>query len=186
MKRLIKDKKGQVIGIILFFLILLSILVIGFIGAIVIGIIDFGSDTINPIMKELGVVGDTNVSEVATYTFGTLEIINNTLPMLMGFLYVGALIFSIVFAIGYTFSPHPIFIGFYFLLIILLIFGSIILSNIYQDIYQGTDELATRLQSQTLLSFMILRAPYILTIIAAITGIYLFTRSNEIEGGYGV
>jgi len=182
LKSLKKDKRG-VIGIIVFFLILFGVLIIGFIGAIIIGVIDFGSDTISPVMRELGVVGDTNISEAADYTFGTLETVNTTLPMLMGFLYVGALIFSIIFAVSYSFNPNPILIGFYFVLIILLIFGSIIMSNMYQDIYTGTDELSTRLQEQTLLSYMILKAPYILAIIALITGIYLFTRGQAEVGG---
>jgi len=181
-KGLMKDKRG-VIGIIIFFLILMGVLIIGFIAAMALGIIDFASDTISPVMKELGVVGDTNISEAATYTFGTLETVNSTLPMLMGFLYVGALIFSVIFAVSYSFNPNPILIGFYFLLIILLIFASIIMSNMYQDIYSGSDEIATRLREQTLLSYMILHSPYILAVIAFITGIYLFTRSAESGGG---
>jgi len=181
LKSLKKDKRG-VIGMILFFLILMGVLVIGFIAAMAMGVIDFASDTISPIMKELGVVGDTNISEAATYTFGTLETVNSTLPMLVGFLYVGALIFSVIFAISYSFNPNPILIGFYLLMIVLLIFASIIMSNMYQDIYSGTDEIASRLREQTLLSYMILQSPYILTIIAFITGIYLFTRPMETGG----
>jgi len=180
------NKKG-VGGIIIFFVLLFLILIIGFMGAMVIGIVDFASDTITPITQELGMVGETNLSEVAEYTFVPLNGFIQALPWLLGLSYVLALIFSIVFVIAYAYNPNPAFIGFYFVLIILLIFGSIIMSNIYEEIYTGDDEIATRLHEQTLLSFMILHSPKILTIIAFFTGIYLFAgRQNEAGGFSGI
>lgn len=183
MKTIIKqNKKGQM-GIIIFFFLLLTILIIGFIAAMVVGIIDFASDTITPIAEELGVVGSSNVSQAAQYSFGTLNIVVQSLPWIVGLAYVAALIFSVVFAIVVTYNPHPALLGLYFFLMILLVFGAIIMSNMYQDIYTGTDEIATRLQEQTLLSYMILYSPFILALIAGITGIYLFTAQREEGGG---
>jgi hypothetical protein len=182
--KLKNDKRG-VIGIIMFFLILMGVLIIGFIAAMLTGVFDFASDTITPVMKELGMVDDINVSESTTIVFGTMETVSSSLPLLMGFLYVGALIFSVIFAVSYSFNPNPILIGFYLLLIVLLIFAAITMSNMYQDIYSGTDEIATRLREQTLLSYMILYSPYILSVIAFITGIYLFSRPSDI-GGVGI
>ena len=186
MRSLIKEKKGNVIGIIVFFSILLIVLIFGFIAAMAVGIIGFVSDEVTPIMEDLGMVGDVNVSEASTYTFGVADTFVNSLPWLIGFVYVAALIFSIIFAISYSYSPHPVFIGFYFMLVILLIFGSIIISNMYEEIYTGTDEVALGLQNQPLTSHMILYSPFILTVIALLTGVYLFTRPSEIGGGFGV
>jgi len=181
MKKIMKDKKG-VIGIIIFFIILFAVLVLGFIGAIAVGIIDFASDEITPIMQDLGVAGPANLSEAAEYTFVPLNSLVQALPWIVGFGYVVALIFSVIFVLSYTYNPHPAFIGFYFALVILLVFGSIVMSNIYQDIYSADDEIAERLQEQTLLSHMILYSPFILTLIAFITGIYLFAGPKG-EGG---
>ena len=97
------------------------------------------------------------------------------------------LLFSIAFVVIYGINPHPALLGLYFFLVILLIIFSIFMSNIYQDIYSGTDVLATELQSQTLMSFMILRSPFILTLIAIIAGIFMFAVQGINQGGgYGI
>jgi len=185
MNKIIKNKKGA-IGIIIFFMILFAILVLGFIAAMAVGIIDFASDTITPVMQELGVAGNSNLSEAAEYSFVPLNTFVQALPWVVGLSYVVALLFSIIFVLSYNYNPHPAFIGFYFALVILLIFGSIIMSNMYQDIYSADDEIAERLKEQTLLSYMILYSPFILTLIALITGIYLFAGPKGEGGGYGL
>ena len=189
MNKIIKNKKGA-IGIIIFFMILFAILVFGFIGAMALGIIDFASDTITPVMQELGVAGNSNLSEAAEYSFVPLNTFVQALPWVVGFTYVIALIFSIIFVLSYNYNPHPAFIGFYFALMILLIFGCVIMSNMYQDIYTGGDDIASRLQEQATMSYLILHSPWIMAIIAMIGGILMFTRQGSSEGGgtggYGV
>jgi len=179
-----KNKKGA-IGIILFFLALFTILIIGFVATMGLSILDFGSDTITPIMQDIGIVGDTNISEAADHTFGVVDSTIQALPFILGLVYVAALIFSIMFVVGYSQNPNPFYIGLYLALVMLLIFGSIIMSNMYEDIWTGNDEIATRLQSQTLMTYMILYSPFILTMIALLTGIWLFAKPSE-TGGFGV
>jgi hypothetical protein len=185
--KLMKDKKGG-IGLIIFFFVLLGVVVLGFIGAMVVSVIGFASDEITPVMEGLGMVGDTNVSQAAEFSFGVADTFIQTLPWLLGFGYVLALIFTLVFIFIAGYQPHPAFMGFYFVLMILLIFGCVIMSNMYQDIYTGTDEIATRLQAQTITSFMILHSPMIMVFIAIIGGILMFARhSTETSvGGFGV
>lgn len=180
-----KNKKGM-IGIIMFFVALLLILILAFIGAVVIGIGGFTADLITPIMTDLGTVGGTNVSAAAEATFTPVDTIVNAFPWLLGICFVAALLFSIGFAASLTISPNPFFIGLYFMLMILLIFGTIIMSNIYEDIYTGNDDIATSLQEQPLTSHLILYSPFILTLIATITGIYMFAKPNDAGGGFGV
>ena len=93
------------------------------------------------------------------------------------------LVFTLVFVFIVGYNPNPAFIALYLALMILLIFGCIIMSNMYQDIYTGTDDLALRLQEQTTLSYLILHSPFIMTMIAAIGGILMFTRQSANEGG---
>jgi hypothetical protein len=175
------NKKGA-IGLIWFAAILFLIIIVGFIAAMGIGVLDFVGDEITPIMSELGMAGDTtNMSEIAGYTFVPLNNVIQSLKWLGGLAFMMALIFSIVFGMSYSYNPHPVFIGFYFALILLLIFGTIFMSNMYEDIYTGTDDIALRLQEQTILSYMILYSPFIIALISFITGIFIFTRSgNEV------
>lgn len=180
-----KNKKG-LIAIIMFFALLFIIMIVGFMAAIIFSIVDFGLDELTPIMTDLGVVGSANVSAASEFTFGTLQTTLNAMSWIIGFAYVLALIFSVVFAISYSFNPNPVYIGLYFMFIILLIFGSIVMSNMYEDILTGDDEIATRLQEQTLLTFMLLHSPVILTAISFLTGIYIFARREESVGSFGV
>jgi len=177
-----KDKKGM-FGILFFFIILFSILIIGFVLVIATGVLGFASDEITPVMEGIGVVGDTNISQATTYTFGVTDTLIKSAPWLIAFGYIMALIFSIVLVMGYNYNPNPAFIGFYIALIFLLILGSIIISNTYEDIYTGTDEIALKMQSQTAMSYLILYSPFIMTLIAFITGIFLFAGNRE-TGGY--
>lgn len=179
-----KDKRG-VMGILLFFAFLFLILVLGFIATIVVAVLDFGGDTITPIMQDIGMAGTSNISEYVEYSVVPLNNLVQALPWLIGFGFICAIIFSVIFAVSYRYNPNPVYIGLYLMLILLLIFGSIIMSNMYEDIYTGTDEIATRLQSQTISTYLILYSPVIFTIIAFLTGIYLFVGRRE-EGVYGI
>lgn len=188
--KLMKNKKGA-IGIIIFFIILLVILVIGFVAALLWSTIDIVSDELTPIMTDLGVIGGANLSEAAENTVGIADTFVQALPWLIALGYVLALVFTLVFVFVVGYSPHPAFIAFYVVLMILLIFGCIIISNVYQDIYTGDDEISSRLQEQTILSYMILYSPMIMFTIAILGGILMFSRRSDSEGGgsgggYGV
>jgi len=180
------NKRG-VMGLIFLFLIIFTILIVGFIGTMAISIIDYTSDELTPIMTDLGVIQQGNISinmsDIGEKTFGVLDTLVQTLPWLFALIYGCSLIFTLIFVLGYRTNPHPVFLGLYFALMLLLIFGSIIMSNMYQDIYSGTDEIATRLQEQTMMSYMMLYAPHIMGLIAAVGGILMFTRSPGESGG---
>jgi len=178
----IKGKRGA-IGIIIFFSILMIVLVLGFIATIAWSVIDIVSDEITPIMTELGVVGSSNVSEYAEYGFGVANTFVQSIPWLITIGYVLSLIFTLVFVFIVGYSPNPAFIALYIALMVLLVFGCVIMSNMYQDIYTGTDEIATRLQEQTTMSHLILYSPFIMALIAIIGGVLMFAIKNT-EMGY--
>ena len=181
-----KNKKGGV-GIIFFFLLLFTILIFGFIASMVVSLLTYTSSELTPIMEDLGMVGETNLSQAAEYSFGTLDKVVQALPWIVAFSYVAMLIFSIVFMVSWNYNPNPIFLGLYVMFVILLIFGCIIMSNMYQDIYSGGDVIAEGLQEQAALSWMILYSPAIMALIAFITGIYIFAgKQTEFQGGFDV
>ena len=177
-----KGKKGA-IGIIIFFAILMLILLIGFFVTLFWSALDIVSDELTPVMEGLGMAGNTNLSEAAEITFGTADTLIQALPWIITIGYVMALIFTLVFVFIVGYNPHPAFIGFYLALMILLVFLCIIVSNMYQDFYTGTDDIATRLQEQTTMSYLILHSPFIIMLIAVIGGVLMFARQANSEGG---
>lgn len=181
-----KNKKG-VGSLIFFIIILITVLVIGFAATLLTGVITWASDEVSPIITEIGMVEDVaNFSEASDYSVKPANNFIQALPWVVGFSYVAMLIFCMFFAIGYQSSPNPFFIGLYIFLVILVIFFSIIISNMYQDIYTGNDVLAEQLHEQQLMTFMILKSPVILTLVALIAGIFIFTRPTDVGGGYGI
>lgn len=182
-KKLMKNKKGFE-GILFFVIALIVILMIGVLASVAVGLFTYTSDQVTPIFAEIGVVNDdVNMSEIASYTITPANNFVQTLPWLIGFGYVIMLIISMVFVITYESNPHPAFMGAYIFFVILLIFAAMIISNVYEEIYSGSDELSTELHDQTALSYMILFSPAILTLIAMVTGIFLFARPKEVGGG---
>ena len=181
------NKKGFM-GFVFFFLILFTILIIGFIAVVGVSVVKYTSGVVTPVMKDIGVVGNANVSHASAVTFGTVDKLVGALPWLLAFSYVAMLIFSIIFVVSYNFNPNPVYIGIYFIFIILLIFGSIVMSNMYEDIYNSGDEvIGVGLQEQTAMSFMMLHSPWILSIIAFIVGIYIFAgKQSENQGGFDI
>jgi len=188
---MLKNTRGQAdgFGLVFFVILILVVLIMGFAAAMIWSVVDLTSDTVTPIMTELGVVGgSTNISEYSEYGFGTMNNMIQVLPWVIGLGYVLALVFLIVGVVIIGYNPHPAFIAFFFVLMILLIFGAIIMSNIYEDFYGGDDDIGSRLREQTLLSYLILHSPFNLALIMIIGGILMFARhsSNDLGAGVGV
>ena len=181
---MMKDKRGQM-QIIIFFLILFTILIIGFVAVLGITVVGFASETITPVMEDLGMVGEANLSEASQVTFGAVDKTIGALPWLLVFSYVAMLVFSIVFITAYTTNPNPAYIGIYFIFIVLLVFGAIIMSNMYQDLVVSGDEvIGDGLREQKSMSYFMIHSPWIMGLIAFLTGIYIFA-GNQREGGGG-
>jgi hypothetical protein len=145
------------------------------------GVLNWVFDTVVPEISNLGEIGSVNLTESAEYTITPINTLVQSFSWLAGVLYVLMLIGVIAMAFIIKSSPSKWLIGFFMLCIILLVLGSIFISNMYQDFYSGTDDMASRLKEQTLLSFMILNAPLIFTIVAFVTGIVLFTGMGQEE-----
>jgi len=179
---MINNKKGA-IGIIIFFAVLMGVLVLGFIMSLVWSVLDIASDEITPIFEGLGMVGDTNVSQAAELSIGVVDGFIQSVPWLIAMGYILALVFTLVFVYLVGYNPHPAYFAFFFSLMLLLILGCVVMSNMYQDIYTGNDEIASRLQEQTIMSFLILHSPFIMTLIAVIGGVLMFGMKNSGLGG---
>ena len=119
-----RGKKRGVIGMIILFVLLLTIVIVGFIAVMVISSVDYVSDEMTPIMTDLGVIdadgANVNMSYVGEITFGNANKIVQALPWLVALSYGMVLVFCFIFVLGLDIPAHPVFMGFYFILIILL------------------------------------------------------------------
>jgi len=175
------NKKGNLSYLVMIFLVFFVIMFVGFIMVIGSSIINWTFDEATPVLVDLGVMGDTNMTEIASMTITPLNNVVQSFTWLTGVLYVMMLIGSIGIAFIVRTTPQKWLMGFYFLLVIMLVMGSIFISNIYEDFQNDSGELATRLNEHTLLSFMLINSPMIFTAIAFITGIVLFSGMQEEE-----
>jgi len=171
--RKLNQRKAQT-GLIYLFGGLILILFLGVLFAVGSAVTNYVLDTTAPEFTSLGMAGDFNASEASTFVITPLNTFVQSLNWVMGVVYVLCLL--TIIGLAYVFRSTearwvmPLFICFMFLLVIVSIF----VSNIYEDFYNDTGDVGERLQEQTLLSFMILYSPAILSLIAVIAGIILF------------
>ena len=184
LRSLIQPKKKSGVGILFFFLILFVVLILGFMGAMIWSVLDIANDAIYPALQGLGVVEgvNANVTEYVDYGFGVTNTFVASMPWIIAFGYVLTLIFTLVFIYVAGYTPHPAFMAFYVSLMLLIIFGCVIMSNIYENIYQSGTEVSTRLKEQSIMSHLILHSPFIMTMIALVGGILMFARQSNAEG----
>lgn len=167
----------------IFFIGLLAIiLIIGFIMSIGSSVTNWTFDEVIPELTGLGMVGDANMTDIAEMVIVPMNSFVQNLQWVVGVLYVLMLIGSMGVAFSFRTAPNRWLIALYFSLVLILIILSMFISNMYEDFYDGTDDLASRLQEQTILSYMILYSPMIFSVISLITGAIMFAGRSDEEG----
>ena len=175
------NKKANFPVMIFMFFSIAILLVGGVMFALGGATLDFVLDTVVPEVSNLGVIGDTNLTEVAGYTITPVNSVMQTYTFFTGVAFVFGLIIIFAIAFSYRATGEGWLIPFFILLVISLVMMCILLSNIYAGFHDGTDEIAIRLQEQALLSFMILYSPAIMSIFSLLAGLVLFSGGgNEV------
>lgn len=166
-----------VIGIVILLMFLLVL------GAVMVAI---GSTTINwvfdiavPELTGLGMVGDANVTHAMDVTIAPVNTFVQNFTWVSGLIYIFGLI--AIFGICYAFKStgDKWLISLFFACVLILTIGCIFMSNIYQDIHDGNDTFAEIMREHVLLSFLIIYSPGIMTLLAFIAGIILFSGPQE-------
>lgn len=173
------NKKGNVFFIIAFFILVAIIVVGGFVLAAVFGVVKWTADIVYPEIDDLGMIGDTNFTEVAEYTFTPINAVINSLNWVFAILYFASIVFIVVFAVVSRVSPSRWVMPLYLVMTVLIIFLSIIMSNIYQDVLSGSGDFQQILISNSFLTYMILHSPLIFTIVLFVAGVFLYSGMNE-------
>lgn len=174
------NNRGQYGFLLFFFLFVAILMAVGFGVAILIGIINIASDEIIPEIEGIGTVDDNiNITEYAEYTTTPIETLINSFSWMGGLAYMIGIFGLFALAITYRVSMNRIFIFIFFAFALLLLMMSMFMSNIYEEFYNDTDELAVELKDQVLLSWLILYSPMIFAVVIFISGIILFTGQGE-------
>ena len=184
MRSLLKpNKKGQnqAFGILILVVVLVLIMFFGVAFALGGAVIDWTADEVTPVLSDLGVVGSTNLSEIAAVTVTPVNNVIQSMSWMIGIVYFVMLLGALMLAFMYRSSGNKVLIIFFFILVIVLILVSFFISNIYESYYDDTGEMATRLQDMKIASFLIIQSPVIMLVIALISGMIMFTpNENEV------
>jgi len=182
---LFKNKKGEGIVSIIMIVFFLFILLIGGVMLAFGGItLDWVVDTAVPELTTVGMVGSTNMSSIASTVFTPVNKITNSFSWFAGVIYILALLGVLGFAVGFRITGSKWLMGFFIGCMLLLVIASIFISNIYEEFYNDTGEVADRLHEYGLLSFMILYSPVIMCVIGFVGGIIMFSGIGGEEASY--
>lgn len=176
------NKKGNFELVLGFFIIIAVLLVVGFGMLVGSAILNMVFDEITPELTNLGVVSSTNLSTATSYTLTPLNSFIQSWTWMTGLVYMLAIFGLLGIAIVGRQSTSKIYISFYVMLAILLIMGSILMSNIYEDFtIDKDDKIVEHMDEHALLSYMVLNSPLIFTVIIFLAGIILFSGIGQEE-----
>lgn len=174
------DKKAQSFGMFLGFFILVAIIMAAGLFVIVgSSMVNYGMDIIAPEISDIGMLGSANMTAIADYSITPLNTVIQGFVWLTGALYFITFLSLFGLAIGFKATMSRWMIPLFLLMAVLMIFASIFISNMYQDMYTSNDDITNIMKEHTLLSWLILHQPMIFTIIILVSGIIMFSGMRE-------
>lgn len=174
------NRRGQLSNIVMFFIIILAILAIGLVIAIVGSSVKLFIDPTLSAFTSLPSTPGLNVGNIVAQATTPISAISSVLPSFLGVIYALALIGVLGVAYGFRITGEKYLIVPYFLLALLSIIGSIVISNMYENMYRSGGQLGAGLQAMTLFSWLMLYSPIIITIICFIGGAIIFSGFEEV------
>ena len=177
------NKKGSFMGIMLVVGGLFLIVMFGIILAIGSSTINWVMDETVPELETLGQVGDINTTQIIGATITPVNTVIQNFTWVAGLLYIFGIIGVFGLALTFRATGDKWLIGLYFGVVLILVIGCMLMSNIYEDVYNSGGDFGDILAEHTLLSFLIIYSPGIMVLIAFIAGIILFSGPSE---GLGV
>ena len=170
-----KKAQTSIMNVIGFGILLLLVLGVALIVGISVASLKPALDTAIPQLQSLpGTTG--------TYMARGLEPIStlsDNLGWIVGGLYIVALVGILGIAYGYRLSGQRILIVLFFGISILVILASILVSNIYQGMYNSGGTFGSELQAMTLFSWLMLYSPLVMIIITFFGGAIIFSGLGE-------
>ena len=172
------NNKGEVNVLLYITIFAFIIMFIGILAALGVSIGGILLDEITPAVQSIGSAGGSNITEYSNYVLEPLNTVYEDFYWLTGIFYIFALMALLIFSYGYRLTVNPIYVTFFFLLAILLVFASIYISNMYEDLLEGNNDISVRLEQQTIITFLLVYSPIIMSIIIFLAGIIMFTGGD--------
>lgn len=173
------NKKADIMAIVYLVLILFILLFAGLFMAFGSLVINWVFDEAMPELTNLGQVGSTNASQIGQLTLNPVNNVVQSFTWLGGVIYIMAILGCIGISTAFRLTGDRWLMGFFVVCMLMIIIASLFISNIYQDFYDGNDDVGPRLKEQTILSFLILYSPMIMCIIGFVCGIIMFSGYKE-------
>jgi len=176
---MIGNKKGNIVPILFIVGGLFLLVMIGIVAALGSSTINWVMDETVPVLSDLGMVGNINMTHTIDVAVQPVNIVIQNFTWMSGLIYIFGLVGIFGLAFMFKATGDKWLIGFFVSLVLILMIGCIMMSNIYEDIFRGTDALALILQEHLILSYLILYSPAIMAIVSFIAGIVLFSGPSE-------
>lgn len=174
------NKKAEFSGLFFFFVMIMVVLVLGFIGSIVIGIVSYSSGILAPTISGMGMVGDDiNMTQIASMSSDKGNAVIQNMQHILAVLYIFGLILIFGMAITINLTGSKFLMGLYFMLAVFVIGFCILMSNAYENLVGGTDIIATQLQQQGAMTFLMIHSPSIFTVLIFLGGFFALTGLNR-------
>ena len=146
------------------------------------GITKTATDEIFPVLEDLGeIVPGYNNSETMDIALTPIESMIDNFSLMIGLIYVVGIIGMLSFAFIFRNNYNGWVVALFIVSIMVLIVTCIGVSQMYEDFYLEQDELGEALRSATLISYLIIYSPVVMTLVAFIAGIILFTGNQEVR-----
>ena len=180
LRKLTKDKKG-ITGILLVVVGLFLLMFIALLMIIGSATINYIMDIAMPELTDLGMIESHNLSQTTSTVLNPIDTFVQNLTWVVGIVYIFGVM--AVFGVAFVFrsTGEKWLMALFISLVLILVIASIFVSNIYEELIGGTDDLSLRMKEHTLLSYLILYSPLIITIIAFLSGIILFSGTGNEE-----
>lgn len=176
-RRIVTNKKGAITDILLW--LILSFVIVIFFAAWV-----FGFNRITTVMEGIdSPIGSTNLSSVASDTFGVINFYQTNGLHLLAFVMILTMGLSILVT-SFLMKSHPVFLIVHLMITITAIIASAILSNVYEGLL-NTGTLSSTLQDFSGASFIMVNLPVWTTVIGIFGAILLFAGITRDQGAGG-
>jgi hypothetical protein len=174
------NKKGQLgpVFIIMFGLALLLIISVGLlIGG---SVIKIATDEIIPEINNIGEVSEgVNISEHSEMVLTPIQSVIDSFGLLISVIMVFSLLGFVALSFVFRESTSNWVLPVYGLSVLLLIVVCIFISNGYEEFYLANDDIGAELRDASLASYFVIYSPVIMTVVAFLCGIILFTGNRE-------
>lgn len=142
-------------------------------------------DTMGTVFTEVRAIGNVtdnvNTTVYSNIVFEPVETILNNYSTYAAVLYIFGIILIFTLAFIFRDNMSPLTMSLFVVSALLIIVFAIVLSNTYEEFYNGSDFIGTALHEATLSSYLILYSPAIMTIVVFVAGIILMSGK---QGGY--